>query len=147
MFVDRGLPGDTVEARVSRVRRTWAEARRDLPLDAEPFEIPMHGLGLFACRKEAWPGFNPRLSGFGGEEGYLHQKIRNRGGRVYCMPFLRWMLAEPAFAAAAFHTEYLDGLLQQRGGGPRLRAVEERLERAEAELAQVAGTPVVHSRQ
>jgi acetyl-CoA carboxylase biotin carboxylase subunit len=33
------------------------------------------------------------------------------------LPFLRWMLAEPAFAAAAFHTEYLDGLLQQRGGG------------------------------
>jgi tetratricopeptide (TPR) repeat protein len=32
--------------------------------------------------------------------------------------------------------------LQQRGGGPRLRAVQERLQAAEAELAQVSGTPL-----
>jgi acetyl-CoA carboxylase biotin carboxylase subunit len=30
------------------------------------------------------------------------------------LPFLRWMLAEPDFAAAAFHTDYLDALLQRR---------------------------------
>jgi hypothetical protein len=59
--------------------------------DEPPFEIPMQGLGLFACRREAWPGFNPAFRGFGGEEGYIHEKFRRRGGRVLCLPFLRWM--------------------------------------------------------
>ncbi len=61
--------------------------------DAEtpPFEIPMQGLGLFACRRAAWPGFNPLFHGFGGEEGYIHEKFRLRGGRVLCAPFLRWV--------------------------------------------------------
>ena len=36
--------------------------------------------------------------------------------------------------------------LQQRGGGPRLRTAEERLAAAEAELAEVAGTPVASNR-
>jgi hypothetical protein len=57
----------------------------------EPFEIPMQGLGLFACRKEAWPGINPRFRGFGGEEGYLHEKFRRGGGRVICHPGVAWM--------------------------------------------------------
>ena len=48
-------------------------------------------LGLFACRRTAWPGFNPKFRGFGGEEGYIHEKIRQRGGRTLCLPFLRWM--------------------------------------------------------
>jgi hypothetical protein len=58
--------------------------------EGAPFEIPMQGLGVFACRRAAWPGFNPRLQGFGGEEGYIHEKIRRQGGRVLCLPFLRW---------------------------------------------------------
>jgi Glycosyl transferase family 2 len=59
--------------------------------DQPPFEIPMQGLGLFACRRDAWPGFNPAFRGFGGEEGYIHEKFRRRGGKVLCLPFLRWM--------------------------------------------------------
>lgn len=58
---------------------------------APPFEIPMQGLGLFACRRAAWPGFNRRFRGFGGEEGYIHEKFRQRGGRVLCLPFMRWL--------------------------------------------------------
>jgi hypothetical protein len=50
----------------------------------------MQGLGAFGCRQAAWPGFNPRLRGFGGEEGYLHEKIRRGGGRILCLPFLGW---------------------------------------------------------
>ena len=46
--------------------------------NAAPFEMGMQGLGVFACRKAAWPGFNPRFSGFGGEEGYIHEKIRRK---------------------------------------------------------------------
>jgi acetyl-CoA carboxylase biotin carboxylase subunit len=34
------------------------------------------------------------------------------------VPFFRWLLEQPAFAAAAFHTGYLDELLQQRQGEP-----------------------------
>jgi hypothetical protein len=58
---------------------------------ADSFDIPMHGLGLFACRRAAWPGFHPQFRGFGGEEGYIHEKIRQRGGRTLCLPFLRWL--------------------------------------------------------
>ena len=58
--------------------------------DDAPFEIPMQGLGVFAMRKEAWPGFNPLFTGFGGEEGYLHELVRRKGGRALCLPQLRW---------------------------------------------------------
>lgn len=69
----------------------WAMDERGKDREAPPFEIGMQGLGLFGCRREAWPGFNPRLAGFGGEEGYIHEKIRRAGGRNLCLPFLRWM--------------------------------------------------------
>jgi hypothetical protein len=69
----------------------WALDERALDAEAEPFEIPAQGLGMFVCRRAAWPGLNPRLAGFGGEEGYLHEKIRRAGGRTLCLPFLRWM--------------------------------------------------------
>jgi acetyl-CoA carboxylase biotin carboxylase subunit len=34
------------------------------------------------------------------------------------VPFFRWMLDQPAFEAATFHTAYLDEVLQQRQGQP-----------------------------
>jgi hypothetical protein len=69
----------------------WDCDARGTHPDAPAFDIPMQGLGLFACRGDAWPGFNPRFRGFGGEEGYLHEKFRRRGGRTLCLPFLRWL--------------------------------------------------------
>jgi hypothetical protein len=59
-------------------------------LKGEPFEIPMQGLGLFAMSRAAWPGFNPLFRGFGGEEGYIHEKVRQDGGRCLCLPALGW---------------------------------------------------------
>jgi hypothetical protein len=56
----------------------------------EPFEIPMHGCGLFACRKSTWPKFHPLLRGFGPEEWHIHQRIRRNGGRALCLPWLKW---------------------------------------------------------
>lgn len=56
----------------------------------EPFEIPAQGLGCFAMRREAWPGFHPLMRGFGGEEGYIHEKVRRLGGKAVCLPKLRW---------------------------------------------------------
>lgn len=70
---------------------TWATDPRGLDEEAEPFEIPMQGLGAFACRRNAWLGFNPRFRGFGGEEGYIHEKFRQAGRRTLCLPWLRWM--------------------------------------------------------
>ena len=70
---------------------TWDCDERGKDINSPPFDIPMQGLGLFACRRAVWPGFNPRFRGFGGEEGYIHEKFRQRGGRTLCLPFLRWM--------------------------------------------------------
>ena len=69
----------------------WAHDPAGRDEDAPPFDIPMQGLGVFACRRTAWPGFNPLFRGFGGEEGYIHEKVRQAGGRTLCLPFLRWM--------------------------------------------------------
>lgn len=55
-----------------------------------PFEIQAMGLGLFACRKDAWIGFNPMFEGFGGEEWYIHTKFRRHGQKCLNLPKLRW---------------------------------------------------------
>jgi len=70
---------------------TWATDPKGQNPEGEPFEIPMQGLGAFSCRKGAWPGFNPMFRGFGGEEGYIHEKFRQAGGRCLCLPWFRWM--------------------------------------------------------
>ncbi len=68
----------------------WGLDQRIMAPDPEPFEIGMQGLGVFACRREGWPGINPRFRGFGGEEGYLHEKVRRAGGRIICHPSFAW---------------------------------------------------------
>lgn len=69
----------------------WSDAKPVLDLPKEPWEIPMHGLGLFGCRTDAWLGFNPRFKGFGGEEGYIHEKYRQAGRKTLCLPFMGWV--------------------------------------------------------
>jgi hypothetical protein len=69
----------------------WEFDPRGADPNSPAFDIPMQGLGLFVCRRTAWPGFNRAFRGFGGEEGYIHEKIRQRGGRTLCLPFLRWL--------------------------------------------------------
>lgn len=69
----------------------WARDERGVNPDNPPFEIPAMGLGLFACRKEGWLGFNPKFRGFGGEEGYIHEKYRRIGRKTLCLPFLKWL--------------------------------------------------------
>lgn len=70
---------------------TWGYDERGNKADNEPFEIPMHGLGIFACRTDAWLGFNENFIGFGGEEGYIHSKYKKAGHKTMCLPFLRWL--------------------------------------------------------
>lgn len=69
----------------------WGMDERGRNPNAPPFEIPMNGMGLFACRKDAWLHFSPDFRGFGGEEGYMHEKYRQAGHKTLCLPFLRWM--------------------------------------------------------
>jgi len=69
---------------------TWAH--RDLAdIGDEPFEISMHGLGVFLTKTKEWLGFNEKFEGFGGEEGYIHEKYRHRGRKIWCLPFLVWL--------------------------------------------------------
>lgn len=78
----------------------WGTDERGIDPSASAFEIGLHGLGLFAMRRQAWPGLNPRFRGFGGEEGYVQEKVRRGGGKVVCLPALRWhhRFARPAGA-------------------------------------------------
>jgi len=69
----------------------WATDERAKDPNSEPFEIPMQGLGVFSAKKDNWLGFNPSFRGFGGEEGYIHEKYRQHGARTLCLPFLRWL--------------------------------------------------------
>lgn len=65
-------------------------APHELPA-GKPFEIGAMGLGLFSCRKDAWLGFNPLFTGFGGEEWYIHTKFRQADAKCWCLPWLRWV--------------------------------------------------------
>ncbi len=69
----------------------WETDERGKDPKNEPFEIDMQGMGAFACRKDAWLGFNPKFKGFGGEEGYIHEKFRQAGRKTLLLPFLRWV--------------------------------------------------------
>lgn len=69
----------------------WDRSPAGVDADSPPFEITFQGLGVFACRRAAWPGFNPAFRGFGGEEGYIQERFRRNGHRVLCLPSLRWL--------------------------------------------------------
>lgn len=59
--------------------------------DDKPFEIPGQGLGLFVHTRETWPEFHPQANGFGGEELWIHEKVRKAGGKALCIPHLKWL--------------------------------------------------------
>jgi len=69
----------------------WHTDDRGRDPNGDPYEVWAQGLGLFAMRRAAWPGFDPRWRGFGGEEGYIHDKVRRAGGRALCLPGVRWL--------------------------------------------------------
>jgi hypothetical protein len=56
-----------------------------------PVEIWGCGGGLMLAKKSSWLGFNPKFRGFGGEEGYIHEKYRKAGRKVWSYPSLVWM--------------------------------------------------------
>lgn len=68
---------------------TWSPSVAELP--KEPVEIWATGAGCFACRRDSWLGFNPGFRAFGGETGYIQEKYRKAGRRVWCDPRLVWI--------------------------------------------------------
>ena len=75
-----------------RMHGIWAKHNTlGYDVDDPSFEIPAQGMGLFSCQKDAWLGYNKHFREFGGEEGYIHQKYRQHGHKVLCLPFLRWV--------------------------------------------------------
>ena len=68
----------------------WGNNKEEMD-KGEPFEIPMMGLGMFSCKTSEWQGFNEKFKGFGGEEGYIHEKFRQAGGKCICLPNLKWV--------------------------------------------------------
>lgn len=90
---------DSLKAYVTHLDPVWQASmygvwgdhilKENLPTD--PFEIGMMGLGLFGSFKDQWLGFNEQCIGFGGEEGYIHEKYRQAGRRTLCLPWLTWL--------------------------------------------------------
>lgn len=68
----------------------WATNKEALDKN-QPFEIPMMGMGVYSCRTSAWPQINKNFIGFGGEEGYIHEKFRQSGGKCICLPNFKWL--------------------------------------------------------
>jgi acetyl-CoA carboxylase, biotin carboxylase subunit len=81
-----------------------AEAGTDVPIFYDPLISKLSAWG--SDRQEAITRMKRAL-------GEYHV-----GGIRTTVPFFRWMLEQPAFEAATFHTAYLDELLQQRRGEP-----------------------------
>jgi hypothetical protein len=67
----------------------WGDYSEKLP--SAPVEIWGCGGGLLLTKKSTWLGFNPKFRGFGGEEGYIHEKYRKAGRKVWSYPNLIWM--------------------------------------------------------
>lgn len=70
---------------------TWAVNLAAAAPEAEPFEIPLSGTGLFMFKADAWLGFDSEMRGFGAEEGAIHQAYRDAGRRCLCLPWLQWI--------------------------------------------------------
>lgn len=104
----------------------------ELDEHSEPKEILASGMGLFSCRKEAWPGFDPDSRGFGVEEFTLHQKFHMRGDKVVLLPWLQWwhlfghLEQEPPVTEPAVIVEnYIRANVQT--GVPELEAMRQHL--------------------
>ncbi len=66
----------------------WADVVKKLP--DNPVDIWGMGMGCFYTCKNSWLGYNEKFKGFGGEEGYIHEKYRQAGRRVISDPRLAW---------------------------------------------------------
>lgn len=89
IFID-GISGTEWSGHTHRISRLGCRPL-GFSADEDPFYIPGHGLGLFVCSKDTWPGFHKDAAGFGGDEMYVHKKHISNGYNVKLLPFLRWL--------------------------------------------------------
>lgn len=89
---------DDLKSAATHFKPTWGGdmygqwgINKEALLANKPFPIQMHGLGVFSCETTNWRGFNKHFKGFGGEEGYIHEKFRMLGGKSMCLPNFRWL--------------------------------------------------------
>lgn len=89
---------DCMSAPITHMNREWrGNMLGTWGLDSKklskgiPFEIPMHGMGMFACMKNNFPIIPSTFRAFGGEEGFIHDKFRQNGGLCICHPHLKWL--------------------------------------------------------
>lgn len=68
---------------------TWGTNKEAYEI-GEPFSIPMMGMGCFALKRDTWKGINQNFRGFGSEEWYMAEKVRQWGGDVKCHPKFKW---------------------------------------------------------
>lgn len=55
-----------------------------------PFSVPMQGMGCFSFLTQNAPVINTGFRGFGAEEWYVAERVRQNGGQVVCHPRLGW---------------------------------------------------------
>lgn len=69
----------------------WVVDPRGVDVNSPPFEIMQQGTGAFAMRRLSWPGFHKDFIGHGGNETFLMERVRQEGGKVFCLPSFRWI--------------------------------------------------------
>lgn len=57
-------------------------------VEGVPFQIKMQDLGVFSCRRDAWPG-TQEFRTFDGS-GYVHERFAARGSKCVCLPWFKW---------------------------------------------------------
>lgn len=85
----------------------WSHNPTHVRSDHE-YEVDMMGLGLFSCVKKNWLGFNRKFTGFGGEEGYIHDKYKLAGRRNIAFPWLQWNHRFSRPNGVPYRNDYID---------------------------------------
>lgn len=91
------LLSDNMKVIATHLKPTWGSgmfgqwAYDDRVKTHKSFEIPAQGMGVFACKKNAWVGFPSKCKGFGGEEFFVHEKFRQAGKKTICLSSLAWL--------------------------------------------------------
>lgn len=93
-FIQGPLLYDDLKTKSTHLKKGWGTqffGKWDtMEIQDSYAEIPAQGMGVFSCKKSEWLGFNEKFTGFGGEEYYIHQKYKNKGGRCICVKDFIW---------------------------------------------------------
>jgi glycosyltransferase involved in cell wall biosynthesis len=73
----------------NQMQGIWTKDEEFMEQD-QPKEFWGSGCGFFLAKRDEWLGFNPNFNGFGGEEGYIHEKYRKNGRKFLVIPWAKW---------------------------------------------------------